>query len=152
MNHRFSSLKILFLFCVTVILSSCETTFGVYRTANLHSMPSSFCLEEAIRSVPEVDNVRVVSYRDANHRDVLNISYSGRDGSEIGGQILVKNFGNYAEFSNLAITSIPPVDSYIQSTRPVMILVERSIIDICSIQELNSIAEQCKEANCPPLD
>src|SRR5690606_36682781 len=97
------------------------------------SMPSLPCVEGAIWGIPEIKDVRVRSYTDANRRNVINMSYSGAGDVPSGGQIILRDLEERVEFRNLAIASIVPSESYVESTRPLMVLVERSIIDICDV-------------------
>jgi hypothetical protein len=54
-------------------------------------------------------------------------------------------------FSNNAVTGVPPPQSTIDATRPIMVRIERDLIETCNMEELRQVEEVCSRTNCAPV-
>lgn len=138
-------------FCTT-LLASCETTFGVSRTAELSIAPSLACVRDVIAGIPEIETVDVRTAEEAYSRPTTRFRYRGvAPASQVSGEIILQTVDGRVMFSNSAIMSVAPPQSYIDATRPIMVRIERNLIEACDMVELRQVEEVCRSAVCPPI-
>jgi hypothetical protein len=134
------------------LLASCEASFGVFRTAELSIAPSLACVRDVIASIPEIETVDVRTAKEAYGRPTTRFGYHGvASGAKVSGEIILQTIDDRVMFSNNAITGVPPPQSTIDATRPIMVRIERDLIETCNMEELRQVEEVCSRTNCPPL-
>jgi hypothetical protein len=134
------------------LLASCETSFGVVRTAELSIAPSLTCVRDVIARIPQIETVDMTTANEAYGHPTTRFSYRGvAPGSKVSGEIVLQTVDDRVRFSNSAITGVPPSQSYIDATRPIMVRIERDLIQTCNMEELRQVEEVCSRTNCPPL-
>jgi hypothetical protein len=134
------------------LLASCEASFGVFRTAELSVAPSASCVRDVIAAIPEIETVDVRTAKEAYGRPTTRFGYHGvAPGAQVHGEIVLQTVDDRVMFSSYAITGVPPPQSYIDATRPIMVRIERNLIETCNMEELRHVEEVCSRANCPPI-
>lgn len=134
------------------LLASCEASFGVFRTAELSIAPSLACVRDAIAAVPGIETVEVRTADESYGRPTTRFSYRGvAPGALVSAEIILQIIDGRVRFSNSAVRGAPPPQSYIDATRPIMVRIERELIESCNMEELRQVEEVCSRTNCPPL-
>lgn len=134
------------------LLASCEASFGVLRTVELSIAPSLACVRDVIATVPEIETVEVRTADESYGRPTTRFSYRGvAPGALVSAEITLQTIDGRVRFSNSAVRGVPPPQSYIDATRPIMVRIERKLIESCNMEELRQVEEVCSRTNCPPL-
>lgn len=134
------------------LLASCEASFGVLRTAELSIAPSLACVRHVIAAVPGIETVEVRTADESYGRPTTRFSYRGVAlGARVSAEIILQTIDGRVSFSNSAVRGAPPPQSYIDATRPIMVRIERKLIESCNMEELRQVEEVCSRTNCPPL-
>lgn len=141
-----------------VAMSGCDSSYGLTRTAEIQSMPSSDCVLHAIESAPGVTGVQRQKPEDSRSllgpvHSVSNFTYHGSEGSHIRGalQLIERDNGEMHLTQSLVAINVAPPQDEIDATRPVMQHIEQTIASECGIPSLPSfIRENCRGVNCSP--
>jgi hypothetical protein len=141
-----------------VLFTGCDPVFGVSRRARVALMPEPARVSAVVRETPGVDYVqyscseggRPLTFTGVKTADqVHTFSYSG--GSNVHGTLqFVVDYRQRVEYSQtlMQLGSRPP-QAWIDSTRPVMIQIEKRLEEECGLLNLHAVtAERCIGVRC----
>ncbi len=136
-----------------VLLSACDFTAGVRRVYRLDEVPLPVCVEETLRQVAGVTNVKYAP-TEVNRRAVHRFSYQA-EGVDIRLDIEQKSTRPEYDHSYMRFNTVPSQE-LIARLRPVMARVDQSLENSCLIRGLSrGIQEHCsrgpfRSSNCQP--
>jgi hypothetical protein len=135
------------LFLLLVMGTGCDPVFGVYRHARVPFMPEPARVNAAIRATPGIDTVE---YRQSVGSRPLTLTgikppdhvyyfiYQG-DTNVHGVVQFVVDYKQGVEYSQyLSRMGIPPPQPWLDATHPVMIEIEKQLVDKCDLTNLQS--------------
>jgi hypothetical protein len=147
-----------------LILSGCDTLYGVSRTAKLERQPSLECVASVVSTTSGVTTVERKSYQGGvavtlsglkePASIVNNFFYRGKEGSNIVGalQILQDHEGKITFTHSLMDINRKPPQIEVDASRPVMKRIEERLAAECGIGQLTDrVKEKCNGVSCEKL-
>jgi len=136
-------IKRLFILPLALILTSCDTFYGIHRTAEIAAGPDLQLVDKAIRTVSEINRVTHKRERDAHV-----FIYYGAKG--IRGSVWIRTdaTGKKTFNVNYIVSNNIPSQEVIDRNYRVMLKVEEQIEQQCG---LNVLTESIRETSSPKL-
>ena len=145
--------------CLAMVVSGCDTIYGVTREAGLEADIQLDCVRRVVASTPGITNLDY----DASHDGkglfhptpwVYNFSFAGTPESNIIGilQIYKEYDGKLSYHDALVMINRKPLQRWIDATRPVMREIEDQLASRCGATGLpDDVKETCQGVVCRPL-
>jgi len=138
----------------TLFLSGCDFTAGVYRVYRLNEVPLPVCVEENLRQVAGVTNVKYARNQEVNRRDLHRFSYQA-EGVDVRLDIEQKSTRPEYYHSYMLFNTVPSQE-LIARLRPVMARIDQALETNCYLKGLShGVQEYCprglfRDNKCKP--
>lgn len=142
-------------FASLALLPGCDVLYGIRRSASMEGVPSYSCIESAIRSVEEIDEVRhevresgrTLTFTGLQEPDEVHYFHysSGEVGASL--MVLVDHAGDVTFQQHLCRMNRPFPQSEIDAVRPLMIRIEHAIEERCGIPGLTKSVVEWVDAD-----
>jgi hypothetical protein len=133
-----------------VLLTGCETGYGIYRHARVPFMPAPAIVGTVVRETPGVDDVqyhyaeggRPLTWTGIHSPDQVH-TFFYRGGTNVSGSLMfIVDYKGTVEYSQSLMMHQRPPQERIDATHPVMLQIESRLERDCGLTNLSSTVKE----------